>query len=674
MQSNKYVTVTPSLLLWPLLRDLVAALSTAGSSGEELRPREVALSSRSTRGGPPAAAGKMAPGAAIAPSLYTHFLTSRSIPRNLFGTTTARLAELYFSRRSAADVFNPGGGSETIVRWNDDEVELCKPTWECPEKTHRPAATYACHASQIRKSRMTPHRNRTPSLHGGRMITCRKVNRQIKHRSFGVPVVGRVPSCSVDDMISTPALLVSSQADFFFHPLESSPGIAVLGYSLPVNSSNPAHVFVSTVWWSSSGSSMISWTPFQHRFCPSFIFRRSNMAGPLPLQGRCLLQDVFDFMRIVPDDSAGRWVFSGFLPFPSPLHSCAASASLRFNVNRLLGKAHKFSHLLVRHPTRRRCQRRVEAYPQPVTPTKLNRIIYRAHQNEGERKTKQVESRKGVKGEEEGCGGVVGVDGRDRGLKMSSTDFSSSTHVSSVVIPFMNTTIKVTGREKLESNCEWTTMLGHAGCGEGGGGGVPAQLGRALYAVLRGTRPVWKGASVKGYRRVGGGRGMCISSGAGGRVGWLGVVRADKVALPHSGVKVTDMVVENPIHGMGKLPYDACISSAFSTAVWGDGRKKQYFNTLIFTGAAILCRGVMDSASAYLAASGALGFTRRAHAVEGGHVDVVVRLLATWVRLQLGSLPDFHTWESCRTIPPVDGFSRGSPISPLPFHSGAAPY
>ncbi|KAJ8882999.1 hypothetical protein PR048_014838 [Dryococelus australis] len=35
--------------------------------------------------------------------------------------------------------------------------------------------------------------------------------------------------------------------------------------------------------------------------------------------------------------------------------------------------------------------------------------------------------------------------------------------------------------------------------------------------------------------------------------------------------------------------------------------------------------------------------------------------------------PDFRIWESCRTVPFVGGFSRGSPVSP-PFHSGAAPY
>ncbi|KAJ8876526.1 hypothetical protein PR048_020971, partial [Dryococelus australis] len=35
--------------------------------------------------------------------------------------------------------------------------------------------------------------------------------------------------------------------------------------------------------------------------------------------------------------------------------------------------------------------------------------------------------------------------------------------------------------------------------------------------------------------------------------------------------------------------------------------------------------------------------------------------------------PEFCMWESCRTMPLVSGFSRGSPVS-LPFHSGTAPY
>ncbi|KAJ8874019.1 hypothetical protein PR048_024859 [Dryococelus australis] len=45
----------------------------------------------------------------------------------------------------------------------------------------------------------------------------------------------------------------------------SSPGRTVLGDSLPVNSSNPVHAIVPTVWWFSPWSPMIFWTPFQHR-------------------------------------------------------------------------------------------------------------------------------------------------------------------------------------------------------------------------------------------------------------------------------------------------------------------------------------------------------------------------------------------------------------------------
>ncbi|KAJ8877473.1 hypothetical protein PR048_021928 [Dryococelus australis] len=35
-----------------------------------------------------------------------------------------------------------------------------------------------------------------------------------------------------------------------------------------------------------------------------------------------------------------------------------------------------------------------------------------------------------------------------------------------------------------------------------------------------------------------------------------------------------------------------------------------------------------------------------------------------WVQSTAGSLPDFHTWESCRTMPLVGGFSQGSSVSP----------
>ncbi|KAJ8872793.1 hypothetical protein PR048_026409 [Dryococelus australis] len=88
----------PRLLGLPSTRHPPAAeqiiLSMAGSSGDELGPQEVALSCSSTRTGPPATAGKMAPVASIAPSLYTPFLTSHRIPRNLFDITTAQLAEV----------------------------------------------------------------------------------------------------------------------------------------------------------------------------------------------------------------------------------------------------------------------------------------------------------------------------------------------------------------------------------------------------------------------------------------------------------------------------------------------------------------------------------------------------------------------------------------------------
>ncbi|KAJ8881964.1 hypothetical protein PR048_018452 [Dryococelus australis] len=46
---------------------------------------------------------------------------------------------------------------------------------------------------------------------------------------------------------------------------------------------------------------------------------------------------------------------------------------------------------------------------------------------------------------------------------------------------------------------------------------------------------------------------------------------------------------------------------------------------------------------------------------------------ANRVQSLAGSLPDLRWWESCRTMPLVGGFSRGSPVPP-PFHSGAAPY
>ncbi|KAJ8894913.1 hypothetical protein PR048_000220 [Dryococelus australis] len=40
---------------------------------------------------------------------------------------------------------------------------------------------------------------------------------------------------------------------------------------------------------------------------------------------------------------------------------------------------------------------------------------------------------------------------------------------------------------------------------------------------------------------------------------------------------------------------------------------------------------------------------------------------ANLVQSPAGPLPDLHKWESCRTMPLVGGFSRGSPVSPRPF-------
>ncbi|KAJ8867220.1 hypothetical protein PR048_031018 [Dryococelus australis] len=37
---------------------------------------------------------------------------------------------------------------------------------------------------------------------------------------------------------------------------------------------------------------------------------------------------------------------------------------------------------------------------------------------------------------------------------------------------------------------------------------------------------------------------------------------------------------------------------------------------------------------------------------------------ANRVQSQAGSLPNFRMWGSCRTMPLVGGFSRGSPVSP----------
>ncbi|KAJ8894416.1 hypothetical protein PR048_007068 [Dryococelus australis] len=58
---------------------------------------------------------------------------------------------------------------------------------------------------------------------------------------------------------------------------------------------------------------------------------------------------------------------------------------------------------------------------------------------------------------------------------------------------------------------------------------------------------------------------------------------------------------------------------------------------------------------------------------EGCRGGVVARLLSyRRARFQSGSLPDFRTWQTCRTIPLASGFSRGSPVPPL--NSSATPY
>ncbi|KAJ8870358.1 hypothetical protein PR048_029379 [Dryococelus australis] len=47
---------------------------------------------------------------------------------------------------------------------------------------------------------------------------------------------------------------------------------------------------------------------------------------------------------------------------------------------------------------------------------------------------------------------------------------------------------------------------------------------------------------------------------------------------------------------------------------------------------------------------------------------------ANRVRFPAGSPMGFRMWESCRTMPLVSGFPRGSPVSPPPLRSDAAPY
>ncbi|KAJ8866393.1 hypothetical protein PR048_032236 [Dryococelus australis] len=47
---------------------------------------------------------------------------------------------------------------------------------------------------------------------------------------------------------------------------------------------------------------------------------------------------------------------------------------------------------------------------------------------------------------------------------------------------------------------------------------------------------------------------------------------------------------------------------------------------------------------------------------------------ANRVQSPAGPPPGFPMWKSCRTMPLVGGFSRGSPVYPPPFHSGVSPY
>ncbi|KAJ8890509.1 hypothetical protein PR048_010018 [Dryococelus australis] len=61
---------------------------------------------------------------------------------------------------------------------------------------------------------------------------------------------------------------------------------------------------------------------------------------------------------------------------------------------------------------------------------------------------------------------------------------------------------------------------------------------------------------------------------------------------------------------------------------------------------------------------------KRVHRLHGGHGGCVVSLLASH-QDDMGSIPgrvtpDFRMWKSCRTMPLVSGFSRGSPVSPTP--------
>ncbi|KAJ8876162.1 hypothetical protein PR048_024071 [Dryococelus australis] len=63
-------------------------------------------------------------------------------------------------------------------------------------------------------------------------------------------------------------------------------------------------------------------------------------------------------------------------------------------------------------------------------------------------------------------------------------------------------------------------------------------------------------------------------------------------------------------------------------------------------------------------------FKRRLYGFNAARAAVAERLgcspptKANRVQFPAGSLPDFRTWKSCRTMPRLGGFSRGSPVSP----------
>ncbi|KAJ8893541.1 hypothetical protein PR048_006139 [Dryococelus australis] len=97
-----------------------------------------------------------------------------------------------------------------------------------------------------------------------------------------------------------------------------------------------------------------------------------------------------------------------------------------------------------------------------------------------------------------------------------------------------------------------------------------------------------------------------------------------------------------------------------------DGNKQLLHDALILNLMRIISRKTFRSYQLFPCEFDLWARSSRGRGAVAERLDYSPPTKANRVQSSAGSLPDFRKWESCRTIPLVGGFSRGSPVSSRP--------